>query len=93
MKSETLIQFLRRFCSTRCECGRIHDFCIDDIIAEKGAIHRVAEVVSRYNAKKVFVLADKNTYSAAGEQICENLAKANIGVSKYIFNADVLEPD
>ena len=66
MKSETLIQSLRRFCDTRCECGKIHDFCIDDVIVEKVAIHRVVEVVSRYHVKKAFVLADKNTYAVAG---------------------------
>ena len=93
MKSETLIQSLRRFCDTRCECGKIHDFCIDDIIVENGAINRVAEVVSRYHVKKVFVLADKNTYEVAGEQICGCLSKANIAVSKYVFKVDVLEPD
>lgn len=93
MKSETLIQSLRRFCDTRCECGKIHDFCIDDVILEKGAIHRVVEVVSRYHVKKVFVLADKNTYAVAGEQICESLTKADIAVSKYVFAVDVLEPD
>ncbi|MBQ8213456.1 MAG: sn-glycerol-1-phosphate dehydrogenase [Clostridia bacterium] len=93
MKSETLIQFLRRFCDTQCDCGKIHDFCIDDIIVEKGAINRVAEVVFRYHVKKAFVLADKNTYAVAGKQICDGLSKANIAVSKYVFNVDALEPD
>ena len=93
MKTETLIQSLRKFCDSECECGRTHDFCIDDVIVERGAIHRVAEVVSRYQARRVFVLADKNTYAVAGEQICNELACVNIAVSKHVFTADVIEPD
>ena len=53
----------------------------------------MVEVVSRYHVKKVFVLADKNTYAVAGEQICDSLTKANIAVSKHVFKVDTLEPD
>ena len=85
MKEKSVIELLREFCAEQCDCGRDHDFCIDDIIVEKGAIARVPEIVSRYHAKKVFVLADRNTYAVAGKQICESLATANIYVSKHIF--------
>ena len=93
MKKENTIQTLRRFCDAKCDCGKQHDFCIDDVIVEKGAINRIAEVVSRYHAKKVFLLADLNTYQAAGKAICELLSAANISVSKHIFNESSPEPD
>lgn len=87
------IQMLRKFCDTKCDCGKHHDFCIDDIIVEKGAVNRVAEVIARYHVEKVFLLADCNTYEAAGGQICENLLKAGFSVSKYVFHEKQLEPD
>ena len=85
MLKENTIQKLRRFCDTKCDCGKHHDFCIDDIIVEKGAINRVAEVVSRYHVEKVFLLSDCNTYEAAGEQIFENLLQAGFSVSKNMY--------
>ena len=92
MKEKT-IQKLRRFCDAKCDCGRRHDFCIDDIIIEKGAINRVPEVLSRYHAEKVFLLADCNTYEAAGEQIYNALVASGVLVSKYVFREKQLEPD
>ena len=93
MLKENIIQKLRLFCDTKCDCGKHHDFCIDDIIVEKGAINRVPEVMARYHAERVFLLADCNTYEAAGEQICENLLQAGFSVSKYVFREKQLEPD
>lgn len=61
MSQEKMIQVLRQFCDAKCDCGKHHDFCIDDIIVEKGAINRVTEIVSRYHGKKFFLLADRNT--------------------------------
>ncbi|MBR7098673.1 MAG: sn-glycerol-1-phosphate dehydrogenase [Clostridia bacterium] len=90
---QSTIQLLRNFCQTPCDCGKTHGFSIDDIIIERGAINRVAEVVSGYGAKKVFVLADQNTYEAAGKQACENLTAAKIAVSKYVLASGELEPD
>lgn len=90
---QSTIQLLRDFCKIPCNCGKQHTFSIDDIIIEKGAVNCVAEVVSRYGAKKVFILADQNTYGAAGAQIVETLSAAGIAVSKYVFASGELEPD
>lgn len=61
-------------------------FCIDDIIVEKGAIDRVAEVVLRYHAEKVFLLADRNTYEAAGKRIYENLLWAGFWLTEFCWS-------
>ena len=93
MLKENTIQKLRRFCDTKCDCGKHHDFCIDDVIVEKGAINRVPEVIARYHAERVFLLADCNTYEVAGNQICANLVASGFSVSKYVFQEKQLEPD
>ncbi len=93
MKRENIIDVLRSFCNEPCDCGKRHYFCVDEIIVEKGAIGRVAEVIARYHAKKVFVLADRHTYEAAGKRICEVLASNHIETVLHIFEQETVEPD
>jgi len=76
-----------------CPCGKEHDIAVDEAVIGSGVIARMPEFVARYNAKKPFILADKNTFAAAGEKVCAVLDEAGIAYSKYIFGADHLEPD
>ena len=68
-----------------CDCGCTHHTQVDDVIIEKGAIQRLPEVIKRYNGRKVFVLADENTYKAAGEKVCAILKDHEISYSKFVF--------
>ena len=83
-------EFVKQF---SCDCGRAHSTLVDDVIIEKGAIIQLPNVVRRYDASKVFVLADKNTYKAAGERVCSILKENNIAYSKYVYEGELLEPD
>lgn len=65
----------------------------ENIIVGKGILSQLPGLVKRVGAKKVFVLADKNTYRAAGERVCRLLAEAGISYSKYIIEEDMPEPD
>ena len=76
-----------------CSCGKAHNIAIDDVIIGKGVIQRLPEFVKKYNAKKPFLLADKNTYKAAGETAANLLKDAGIPYSSYIFPQDALEPN
>lgn len=76
-----------------CKCGKIHKSSVDTVIAETGAIKYIPSEIKKYGAKKVFVLADVNTYKAAGEKICALLDENGISYSKYIFTSTALEPD
>lgn len=79
--------------STQCPCGRVHDVAIDDVVIGKGALLRLPEFVAGYNAKKPFILADRNTYRAAGEQVVQLLDRCGIVCSEYVFPSTSLEPD
>ncbi len=83
-------EFVKKFA---CQCGREHTTQVDDVIIENGAIRHLPNVVRRYGASKVFVLADKNTDSAAGERVSRVLKENGIAFSKYVYKADALEPD
>lgn len=79
--------------SMLCECGKTHTASLDKIIIENGAVNKVANVIKEYGAKKAFVVADVNTFKAAGEQVVKNLESNGIAYSKYVFNDTALEPD
>lgn len=76
----------------KCPCGKEHTFT-SKVIAESGAINKLPEIISELGAKKVFLLADKNTYAAAGEKVYEILVNSGATVRKFVFNNDALEPD
>ena len=79
--------------NNNCPCGRVHSVAIDEIVIGKGAINRLPEFVKKYGAQKPFLLADANTFAAAGERVCCALDSDGIAYSKYIFDSIDLEPD
>lgn len=76
-----------------CSCRKKHDIAIDDVVVGKGVIQRLPEFVKKYNATKPFILADRNTYEAAGETVANILKDAGISFSSYMFQQDALEPN
>lgn len=86
------IEVLEKFGGMKCPCGKEHTFSSKLVVGKK-ALYKIPDAIKEFNADKVFVLADKNTYSAAGEKVCEILKNNGITVSKFIFQSDVLEPN
>ena len=66
----------------KCECGKTHSALIDECIVEKGAINKIPEVLKKYNCKKPFIVADSNTYKAAGKKVCYTLNQNGIEYSR-----------
>ena len=79
--------------SVFCSCGREHDVAIDDVVVGSGVIQRLPEYVAKYNAKKPFILADCNTYKAAGKTVADILQNSGIAFGKYVYPMGDLEPD
>ncbi len=75
-----------------CKCGKEHVFEAEVILGE-GVLQEIPTVLKKYHAKKVFLIADKNTYKAAGETVEHIIKKGEIACSSYVFQKDVLEPD
>ena len=76
-----------------CPCGKIHTATIDDVIVGNGVIRQLPGIIAKYGAKKPFILADVNTYEAAGKAVCDLLNAQGISYSRYIFQDKALEPD
>ena len=77
----------------QCSCGREHDIAIDDVVVGKSVLRRLPEFVAKYQAKKPFILADKNTYKAAGAEVENILRGSGLPFSTYIFQNEALEPN
>ena len=75
-----------------CKCGKKHIFH-SEVIVKEGALMELPRLLQRYAAKKIFLVADKNTYAAAGEAVAQIVEKENIKIAKCIFAEDALEPD
>ena len=78
--------------STDCICGKQHIFTSKTVI-EKGAINKLPQIIKELEANSAFIIADKNTYCAAGEKVFDILSREKIKVEKYVFKNDILEPD
>lgn len=55
-----------------CACGRHHHCDIQYVAVERGAINRLTETAKEYD--RILVVADENTYRAAGEKTTAALA-------------------
>ena len=75
-----------------CLCGKEHIFA-SKVIIEKGAINKLPFILEEMNLKSAFIIADKNTYSAAGEKVIDVLERSGIKTKIYIFSKEILEPD
>ena len=88
-----LERYLREFAATSCDCKKAHRFTISKIIVEKNAIDMVPEQIEKFGCKKPFILADKNTFNAAGNKLCKLFEEKNISYSKHILPSLMPEPD
>ena len=78
---------------TGCKCGKDHTCALEELIVGSGVISRTPDVLKKRGIIRPFLLADRNTFFAAGEKLCKLLEKSSISYSKYVFNEDSLEPD
>ncbi len=76
-----------------CPCGKIHTASVETVVIGKGAIEKIGEIVKQFGAKKPFLLADINTFAAAGERVCNVLESIEIPYAKYVFVGQNIEPD
>lgn len=75
-----------------CSCGRIHTCDVERLIVGSHAISALPDELRRCNCHKVFMLADVNTYAAAGEQVENLLLAEGIACAKYVYPTSP-EPD
>ena len=91
--TETSIKELLSRGDFLCECGKTHSPKLKKAIIEPGAISALPEILGEYGAKKAFVLADENTFEAAGDRVVAQLKKAKVEFKSFIMGKERIEPD
>lgn len=66
----------------KCNCGKNHKCDIEYVFIENGALSRLKEICGNY--ENILLVADENTFSAAGEKVEKELSDKK--VAKVIFS-------
>jgi len=77
----------------QCTCGKVHATNVKRIDIDRGATQRLPGHIKELGYKNLYVVADKNTWKAAGEAAAEELKKAEIPFSALVLDYDELVPD
>ena len=83
---------MKDYLKNPCPCGRNHSVAVDEVIIGSGAVKHLPEFVRKYG-RKPFLVADVNTFAAAGEMVCAVLNAADISYGSFVFKDAALEPD
>lgn len=74
-------------------CGRVHDAKVHDVWIGHGAIGRIPAMLDKYGCRRAFVLADENTYAAAGDAVTAAIRASGRPYSLYVMGGGRTEPD
>lgn len=77
----------------KCSCGRVHSSTVKAVDIDAGAVIRLPGFLKKMGYKNIFLVADINTWKAAGARACEELTKSGISVKKIILQYEELVPD
>jgi glycerol-1-phosphate dehydrogenase [NAD(P)+] len=68
-----------------CACGKEHLTDMEHVDISQGAIKNIPDYLRSIDAKNVYVVADRNTYDAAGKQLEERLKTEGIEHDCYVI--------
>lgn len=76
-----------------CACGKAHTDSITQIAIGKGVLKKLPDFIKMLGGTKPFVLSDRNTFAAAGDEVCALLSRSDIPYAGYSFPYDHVVPD
>ena len=83
---------MEKYRNYTCACGKTHDFS-GEVISGSGAIGELPRVLRERGIRRPFIIADENTYAAAGKQTVSLCREAGAEPSVFIFREKKLEPE
>ena len=87
------LQAMWDFSKVECVCKREHSLSLSNAVIEKNATEKLPSFINDFGRKKAFLIADPNTFCAAGEKVCAVLEKSGIAYEKYVCPTGNIEPD
>jgi glycerol-1-phosphate dehydrogenase [NAD(P)+] len=76
-----------------CSCGRLHKADVKEVAIGQGVLKNTVEIMERHGGTRPFIIADKNTYQAAGRALCELFESKGITYTCFIFPQERIIPD
>ena len=77
----------------QCSCGKVHFSNVKCIDIDRDAVKRLPVHIKELGYKKVYLVADKNTWKAAGMAAAKELEEAKVEFEKLVLDYDELIPD
>ena len=75
------------------DCGRRHDIELKSVVNRRGALEALPAELAKFGVKRPFLLADPNTWEAAGRRAAAILDAAGISYACHIFGEGKPAPD
>ena len=91
LKDMTIQQLVRRE-GYDCACGRHHACPLEFLEIGRGAAAHTADMIRAMGRKKPFVIADKNTWEAAGARVDQALTEAGVDHVNYVIPGERIAP-
>lgn len=82
----------QQFHNSPCVCIPGHSPSCDILIGP-GAIRDLPAVMKKLGASSAYIIADRNTYAAAGTVVRQTLLGSGVAVECHVFGDGTLEPD
>ena len=79
--------------AVNCPCGKTHRASVKAAHVVPGAAALLPDCVRKLGGTRAFVLADENTFAAAGDRVTGALTRAGIPFSVHLYPAKRTEPD
>ncbi len=79
--------------SFKCHCGRVHETNLESVIIASGALTETAGIIKDNGWNNVFVIADTNTWEAAGKDLVDHLKSSGLNTTQQVFDDAHLVPD
>ncbi len=76
-----------------CPCGKTHTPIACDVRIGKGAVAELPALIRDLGGHRAFVIADQNTYAAAGQTVSAVLKGADVAHTVYTYKEAHPEPD
>jgi len=75
-----------------CDCGREHYKAGCEVIVRENALDALGDAATRRGCRAAYIIADTNTYAAAGERAEALLQAAGLTVDRCVFTQSPLVP-
>ena len=80
--------------SFECSCGRRHTVGIKKIVIGSNVMEDIADTAREFAGKKIFFMADSNTYEVYGKKVEQRLLSEDFKLKSFVFKtAHPLIPD